>query len=117
MYDRTNGDRCKRKCVSGPDINVLARYYLVAYLESLGSEDVGLLAVLILDQRDERGTVGIVLNCLYNCFYVKLITFEIYNTVLSSVAAASVTNCDSAVAVTARLLVERSKQALLGSNL
>ena len=56
MNDGTYGDAVKRKGVAGPDINILAGYYLVAYLESLGSKDIRLVAVCVLNQRDKRGT-------------------------------------------------------------
>ena len=88
MNKGTGGDVLERKGVTGLDIRGLAGYNLVAYLQTLGRSDVRLFAVLILDQRDERGTVGIVLDGLNDTFYVKFLSLEINNTVFSPVAAA-----------------------------
>jgi hypothetical protein len=101
MDEGTCGDVDEGQRVAGLDVGGRARYYLVAYLQTLGRDDIRLVAVLILDQRDERGAVGIVLDGLNDTFYVKLLSLEINNTVFSPVAAASVTNCDATVAVTA----------------
>ena len=84
MYEGTDGDRGKGKRVADLDVGVGTRYYLVAYLKTLGSEDVGLFAVCVLNQRDERGTVGIVLDCLYDTLNVKLVALEVDDTILSS---------------------------------
>ena len=59
----------------------------------------------ILYQSDERRAVGIVLDCFNSTLYVKLVALEVDDTIFSSVAAASVTNCNSSVAVTSCLLI------------
>ena len=117
MDKGTGGDVLERKGVTGLDIRGLACDYLVAYLKTLGRDDVRLVAVLILDQRDERGAVGIVLDGLNDTFYVKFMSLEINNTVFSPVAAASVTHGDTTVAVTTAVLPQRFEQALFGSDL
>ncbi len=58
MNKGTGGDVLERKGVTGLDIRGLAGYNLVAYLQTLRRGDVRLFAVLILDQRDERGAVS-----------------------------------------------------------
>ena len=62
MYEGTDGDRGKGKRVADLDVGVGTRYYLVAYLKTLGSEDVGLFAVCVLNQRDERGRPAFLLR-------------------------------------------------------
>ncbi len=73
-------------------------------LQADGRQDVAFLAVLILHKRNEGGAVGIVLDAQHGCLYIVLLTLEIDDAVLLAVAAASVANGDSAVAVAARLL-------------
>src|SRR5690606_24191289 len=51
--------------------------HLVAGAEALGREDIGLLAVLIGYQRDERGPVGIVFQALHRADHVELGALEI----------------------------------------
>jgi hypothetical protein len=101
MNEGTCGDVYEGQRVAGLDIGVRAGDDLVAYLETLRRDDVRLLAVGILYKSDERRTVRIILKGLYCALYVKLLSLEINYTVFSPVAAASVTNCDAAVAVTA----------------
>ena len=96
----TNRNVCQRQCVTGLDVCFCAGFDHVANLQSVRSDDVSLLAVFVLYQCDVSRTVRVVLEGEYGCRHVDLVTFEIYDAVFSSVAAATVANSDSTVAVT-----------------
>ena len=117
VYEGTDGDARKGKAVANYDVGAGAGYDLVADLKAVRSNDVSLLAILILYQRDVGGTVGIVLKSKHSGGHIKLVTLEIDDSVLSAVSATLVANGDSAVAVTARSLLKRSKKAPLGGYL
>ena len=96
----TNRNVCQRQCVTGLDVCVCAGFDYVAYFQSVWSEDVSLLAVFVLNQSDVSGTVRVVLEGEYGCRHIYFITFEVDDTVFSSVTATTMANSDSTVAVT-----------------
>jgi hypothetical protein len=55
-------DVAQRQRVAGLDVGVRAGLDLVALLEALGRHDVALLAVGVVQQRDARGAVRVVLD-------------------------------------------------------
>ena len=111
----TNGEIGQRQSVAGLDISVSAVSDDMADFDSIGSEDVSLLAVFVLNQSDECAAVGIVLDGLNGCVHADFIAFEIDNAVFGSVSAAMMTNGDAAVVVAAGGLLHRFEKALLGS--
>jgi len=72
----------------------------VAGLQVHGSQDIALLTVLVLDQGDVGGAVGIVLQVDDGSGAV-LVPLEVDDAVLLLVAAAAVADGDAAVAVAA----------------
>ena len=58
----TGGDAGKGKGVAGYNVGVGSVFHLVAHFKSLRSDDVALFAVLILNEGDVGGTVGILLK-------------------------------------------------------
>ena len=64
VHDRADRDRRQRHGVAGLHVDLRAGDHLVAGGEPLRRDDVGLLAVLIVDEGDERGAVGIVFDPL-----------------------------------------------------
>ena len=117
MDHGTNRDVLNRQAVARLDVGILGGDDLVADLQTLGSEDVCLLAVLILDESDVGRTVRVVLDGLDFCENVELLTLEVNDTVLLLVAAADVANGDAAVAVAAGGLLDLFEKALLGLHL
>ena len=113
----TNRDVLNRQAVARLDVGILGGDDLVADLQTLGSEDVCLLAVLILDESDVGRAVRVVLDGLDFCENVELLTLEVNDTVLLLVAAADVANGDAAVAVAAGGLLDLFEKALLGLHL
>src|SRR5690606_37742039 len=72
------------------DIDPLARNDLVARLEALRRQDVGELAVVIADERNERGPVRIVFEPLDRRGHVELAPLEVDDAIALLVAAANV---------------------------
>ena len=84
--------------------------------EALGREDVGPLAVRIVDQRDERGPVGIVFDTLNRAFNVELATFEVDDAVEPFGPAALTTHCDPSGVVPAAVFRKTLCEGLNGAT-
>src|SRR5688572_12387672 len=85
---------------------MLARHYGVAHREALRREDVGELAVVIFQQRDEAGAVRIVFEALDLGRHIELAPLEVDLAIALLVAAPAETHRGAAVivAATARML-------------
>src|SRR5699024_1944489 len=108
----THGDVGDGQAVAGQDVGVGAGHDDVAGLDAHGSQDITALAVLILDEGDVGGAVGVVLQ-VDDGSAAHLITLEVDDTVLALVAAAAVADGDAAVAVTAGVLLEHLGEGAL----
>ena len=97
----TYGNRRNRKGVTRFDICCCTGNYCVSNFQANRCQNVSLLAVLIFHQCDMSASVRIVFQCFYRCRHIHFISFKIDNSIFSLVAAASVTNSNSAVAVSA----------------
>src|SRR5882672_7563118 len=86
--DRADGNALQRHGVARLDIRALARHHVIADLESLRRQDVALLAILVADERDERGPVRIVLQALDGCRHIELAPLEVDDADATLVAAA-----------------------------
>ena len=117
MDHGTDRDVRDRQAVAGLDVGSRGGQDLIADLEALGREDIGLNAVLILNQRDVRGAVRIVLQGQNGSGHIQLLTLEVDDAVLLLVAAAMMTDGDAAVAVAAGGLLDLFEKALLGLHL
>src|SRR6185312_1726349 len=93
----------ERHDVARLHVDVVAGHHGVADGETLRRQDVGLLTVLILDQRDERGAVRIVFQPLDNGRHVCLPALEIDVAIGLLVAAAAEPHGDPAGVVAAAL--------------
>ncbi len=113
----THGNVYHGKRVAGLDVGICARSYLVPYLKAFGSDNISFFAVLVFNESDKSGSVGIVLKGHNLGIHAQLISLEVDYSVLSSVSAALMSYGDSAVAVATRVLLEGFKQTLFGSNL
>ena len=63
----TDRDIGQRQSVAGLNVGACAGNNNVSDLQAVRGNDISLLAVLILNQRDKSGTVRVVLNGLYGC--------------------------------------------------
>ena len=109
-----DGDVGQRQSVAGLDVGFGARDDHVAHLEALRMQDVALLAIQVVQQRDARRAVGVVLDSRNLGGHAVLVALEIDDTVTALVATALMARGDAAVVVAARMLLQRRNKRLLG---
>ena len=117
MDDGTDGDVLEGQAVAGLDVGALAADDNIADLQAVGSDDVALDTVSVLDQSDECAAVRIVLQSLDGSGHIGLLTLEVDDTILGAVAAALMADGDTTGVVAAAVLLHRLQQAALGSDL
>ena len=86
----------------------------VANRQPLRRQDIGQRTVLILDQRDERGAVGVIFQTLDRRFHVPFATLEVDDAVALLVAAGDAARGDMALVVAAARLALAFGQRLDG---
>lgn len=98
-----------------PDFNFGARAGLngVAHFDSVRGENIRIFSVLVTDQRDECGTVRIVLESFYDRRNVGLSASKIDDTIFSFYATALVTNGDLSAFSPSRFVVEGKSQRFI----
>src|SRR5690606_5234273 len=107
-------DVAQRQAVARLDVGARPVLHPVALLEALRRQDVALLAVHVVQQRDPGGAVRVVLDVRdLRRDAVLVVTAEVDDAVGPLVPAAPVPGRDAAVVVTAALLGERTQQRLL----
>src|ERR1700733_6683220 len=112
--DRAGRDRPQRQGVARLDVGARAVLHPVPLLQSLRAEDVALLAVHVVEQRDARGAVRVVLDVRdLGRDTVLVVPPEVDQTVGALVTAALVPGGDPPVDVPAALAVQRADQRLL----
>src|SRR3546814_5663315 len=104
VHDRADRDAAQRHRVARLHVRPFARDHLVAGAQALRRQDVGLLAVLVGDQRDEGGAVRVVLQALARADHVELATLEVDQPVALLVTAAPPARSEAPGVVTAGLL-------------
>ena len=116
MDKGTGGDGGKGKSVAGHDVGLGSVFNLVTHFKSLRSDDVALFAVLILNEGDVCGTVGVVLKGEHGggC---RLVTLKVDYTVFFAISAAAMTDGDAAVAVASGVFLHGLQQAAFGGYL
>src|SRR5262245_17963119 len=77
-------------------------------------QDIALLPILVLHERDARAAVGIVLDLLHDRLHPEAIALEVDDAVLALVTAAAAAHRDVPVVVPAPRLDERLGERLLG---
>src|SRR6478672_10751311 len=92
-------DARQRQGVPGPDVDAGAALDGLADLKPRGRQDVALLAVGIVQQRDPAGSVGVVLDRVHLGGHAVLLALEVDDPVAPLVAAALVAGGDAAVVV------------------
>src|SRR5262249_61933511 len=104
---RARGDRLQGEAVAGEDVGALAREDGLADLHPLRPEDVALLAVRVVQEREAGRAVRVVLDGRHLGRDVRLVAAEIHEAVAALVAAAPEPDGRVALAVA-------SARALLG---
>ena len=117
MHVETLGDAIERHGVADIGLGDLAGDDLAADREVLGGEDVALLAVDVLHQRDAAVAVGIVFDRRDGALDAELAALEVDQSVQAIVATALVANGDAALIVAASVVFDALDEGLLGSAL
>ena len=111
MYDRTDRDVAQRQVVAGLDVGAGAVLDPVALAELVRGDDVALLAVRVVQQRDPGGAVGVVLDVRdLGRHAVLVVATEVDHPVRPLVATTDVTRGDAPGVVAATALGERADQ-------
>src|SRR5215207_3415099 len=112
---RAHGDVAQRQVVADLDVGSGTGLDGHALLEALGRDDVALLAVGIVQERDARSAVGVVLDVSdLGRHAVLVVATEVDDAVGALVTATLVTRRDASLVVAAALLGQRFRQRLLG---
>src|SRR5207248_11543864 len=82
--------------------------------QAVGSQNVALLAVHVVEQGNTSGAVWIVFDRCHARRHAGLVALEVDNSVLALVTAALVAGGDAALIVPAGSLLEGTKQRLFG---
>ena len=91
MDDCTDRHARKRHRVARLDVCFGSSNDLIANSQTLWGNDIGLLTIGVLNERDERGAVRVIFDPSDNSFHVELVTFEIYDAVKAFCPAATTT--------------------------
>jgi hypothetical protein len=113
VHHRTDRDGTQRQRVARLDVGVLARDDDVADLEVQRRDDVPLLAVRVVQQRDASRAIRIVLDGRHRRRHRHLVALEVDQAVVALVTAAALVRGDAAVAVATRGLVLVDQQRLV----
>src|SRR5215208_785273 len=106
-------DLAQRQRIAEPHIGARARRDHVADLEPLRVDHVALLSVRVLDERDARRAVGIVLDLTHRRRLAEAVAPEVDDPVLPLVPTTDAAHGDVPVVVAAAALLERFDQRLL----
>src|SRR5690348_3516888 len=102
--DGADRDVAHRHGVARLDVDALARDDGIAFLQALRRQDVGELAILIAQERDEAAAVRVVFEAHDLCRHVEFGALEVDDAIAPLVAAAAPALGDAAVIVAAALL-------------
>ena len=92
--------------------NLLAAFHLHAHLQSRGGQNVGFFTILVLNQSNAAGTVGIVFDSKDSSGHIKLVAFEVHQAIFALMATANVAGGDAAIIIAATGFLEGSAETL-----
>lgn len=101
MHEGADRDIGQRQRVAGLDVGAFTAHHHIADLEALRGDDIALLAALVLDERDVRRTVGVVLEGQDGRGNTLHIALEVDDAVFPAVGTAAVADGDAAGIVAA----------------
>src|ERR1700760_600507 len=106
VHRGAGGNALERQRVADQDVRIRTAHYRLANLQTYRLDDVALLAIRIVDQRNTRRAIGIVFDRRHFARHAKLLAFEIDQAQLLLVPAAVVPHGHiTGVAATARALL------------
>src|SRR5262249_3469988 len=110
--DGADRDALQRHGIARLDVRALAGDDLVARLQALRGQDIGLLAVLVADEGDEGGAVRVVLQALDRRRHVELAAPEVDDPVAALVSATAPAHGDATIVVATALGAQAMGQRL-----
>ena len=114
MDHGSDGDVTQRQVVAGLDVSSGTRFDDVALAELVGSDDVTLRSIHVVEECDSRGAVGVVLDvCDLRVHAVLVVATEIDDAVLALVASTDVAGRDATRVVATTGLGKRTEERLL----
>jgi hypothetical protein len=114
MDRRAGRDAAERKGATWLDGSVFASGDLSTYLKATGGDDVGPLAVGILDEGNAGAAIRIVFDRENLRGFITAAPLEVDETVFALVTTPAVTAGDAPVVVATTGLLERTAETLLG---
>src|SRR4029077_5148701 len=112
MDDRAHGNVGERHRIAGLHVDLKAGDHLVSGRQTLRGDDVGLLTIRILNERDEARAVGIIFQPLDLARNIELTTLEIDDSIGLFVTAAAEAHGNPASIVASTLLGLANSQRL-----
>src|SRR6476646_8801787 len=112
VHRRAERDLAQRQRVAEPHVGARAAGDHVADLEPLRVDDVALLPILVLHERDARRAIRIVLDLAHRGRLAEAVALEVDDPVLPLVPTPDATHRDVAVVVTPAALLDRLEQRL-----
>src|SRR6266545_3442431 len=117
VHQGSDRDAAQRQGVARLDVRALAGLHHVAHTQAVGRQDVALLAVEVVEQRDAGGPVRVVLDRRHLGRHSVLVAAEVDDAVALLVATAAVPRGDAAVHVAPAGLRGGPQQRLLRRRL
>src|ERR1700730_994476 len=111
---RSERDPGQGQRVANPHRRLGAAHDLVADLEAERRQDVALLAIVVVDQRDARRPVRVVLDRGYLAGNAELVPAEVDPAIGAATVPTAVAGRDLALVVAAGVVLQRLQQAPLG---
>src|ERR1044072_6392457 len=111
---RAERDIDQRQRVTRQNVGFSATHDRLADFQTRRRDDVTLLAVLVSDQRDVRGTIRIVFDLRNAAGHAVLVALEVDDPVKTLVTAATTSHRDTTIIVASRNTLLRLEQRLLG---
>src|SRR5690625_709237 len=115
--DRANRHAGEGHRIAGLDVHLLARDHTIADRKPLRRQDIGLLAIIIADERDERGPVRVIFQPLDRRWNVEFPPAEIDDAVEPLYPTAAPAHRDPSGIVPSGLLRQPLGEALDGTTL
>ena len=112
MDGLAHGDVGDGQAVAGQDVGVGAGHDGVAGFQAVGGQDIALLAVLILDEGDVGGAVGVILE-VEDGSLPLLVPLKVDNAVLLLVAAAVVADGVYDIVNAKQLVIDKAALAII----
>src|SRR6266571_1926318 len=113
MNRKAHRDRAQREAIAEFRGSSRAAYQFGANLQTAGSDDVGLLAVLVLQQGEPGGPARIIFDSRYRGFDAVFVPFEVHEANLLLMPAANAAGGDASIDITPARPLAYLDQALL----